>query len=128
MAEYKIKRKLYSCRKPLKVSLKRKTKSFGLGDGLGSAVNNVASGAVDVTKNITGAAVDTTKQVAGGAMDAVGKVAQSGAAGLIGRIGGAMAGSALGPLGTVAGFLLGGKATKAAGKALSNAGQNIQMS
>jgi len=103
--------------------LKRKTKSFGLMDGAG----NLLSSAGEAGKNVIGAAVDTTKQVAGGTMDAVGKVAQTGTAKLAGRIGAAMAGSALGPLGTIAGFMLGGKATESAGKALSNAGQNIQM-
>lgn len=125
MAEYVIKRKLYSeNRKPIQAVIKRKTKNFGLGDGVGNAIGSLGQAA----GNTVNAAVDTTKQIAGGAMDTVGKVAQTGTAKFAGRIGAAMAGSALGPLGTIAGFMLGGKATEAAGKALSNAGQNLQDS
>lgn len=136
MAEYVIKRKLFSERKLLSVTLlRKKTKAFGLGDGIGGAVQGIGQGVGNAVGAVgqaagqaVGAAVDTTKQVAGGAMDTAGQVAQTGIGKLAGRIGAAMAGSAFGPLGTIAGFMLGGKATSAAGKALSNAGQNLQDS
>lgn len=133
MAGYVIKRKLFNAPTHRAVSIQRKTKSFGIGDGVG----NVMTSAGNLAANVGNTALDVTKQVGGGALETVGKVAQSSPAKFMGGIGGASLGAKIGtafggPVGTLVGgalgYALGKKTTKAAGSALQGAGERIQLS
>ena len=78
---------------------------------------------------------EAAKNTAGGVMEGTGKALDTGVAGTIGGVGGAMmagagigstAGLALGPIGMAGGYILGKAATKGLGKGLKNAGQDMQ--
>ena len=85
-------------------------------------------GLADAAQNTLGAVGGAIKSTAGGVMEGAGKVLDSGAGGLAGRIGGAAAGTALfGPLGGLAGLAFGNKPLRGLGKGLKNAGQDLQM-
>ena len=122
MAEYVIKRKLFSTRKSLSVTLKRKT--FGALDGISQGVGNVMTTAANTAGNVIQAGVSTAKNVTGGVLEGtgtavksvgntVGNVLDKGGTGL-----GAVAGGALGlvggPLGAAigAGVMYAGKLPK----------------
>lgn len=86
-------------------------------------------------RKIFGAVGDAVKNTAGGVMETTGKAMDTGTAGTLGGVGGAMmagagigstAGLALGPVGMVGGYILGKAATRGVGKGLKNAGQDLQ--
>jgi len=132
MARYRLKRKLYSTNNKT-YRLKRKNYSFG------DAVGQVAQSGIDTAKQVTGGAMDVTGKVLQSADNFGTRILGAGAGGVAGALAGAKLGTMLLPgLGTVIGGLagilpgtiLGKTAVKtvgAAGRGLSDAGQNLQV-
>ena len=84
-------------------------------------------GLADAASNTLGTVGGAIKSGVGGVLEGTGKTLDTSVGGLAGRIGGAVAGSALGPLGTIAGFMAGGKIVRSVGKSVKNAVQDMQM-